>query len=113
MNSTPISSTFIGPVGTSRGCRMYRRTIAVMTTKSIAATSHSMNTCLVTDRSMPKIGRQMDQRVIGRAVRDVANDVEPFGLRRCWGDVLDPASSGVGPRSSWGLRRASIMSGGR
>ena len=27
-------------------------------------------------------GRQMDQRVIGRAVRDVADDVEPFGLGR-------------------------------
>ncbi len=53
MNSTPSSSTFIGPVGTSRGCRMYRRTIAVITTKRIVATTHSINTCLLTDRSMP------------------------------------------------------------
>ena len=99
MNSTPISRTFIGPVGTSRGCRMYRRTIAVTTTNSNRR-DHPQHEDVLGHRQIDaEHRRQMDQRVIGRAVRDMANDVEPLRPQAERGDVLDPASSGVGPRS--------------
>ena len=39
-----------------------------------AATSHSMNTCLVTEKSMPSDRRQVNQRMIEAAVRDVLDD---------------------------------------
>ncbi len=43
------------PDGTSRSCLRYRRTVRVTTTKTNAATSHSMKTCLVTEKLMPAI----------------------------------------------------------
>ena len=43
------------PVGTGRPDFRYRRTTVVTIRKTTAATSHSMNTCLVTDKSMPAI----------------------------------------------------------
>ena len=59
-NSTTHSIPFIRPDGSGRSWRRYRRTVHVTTTKTITATSHSMSTCLVTEKSMPKIlGRWM------------------------------------------------------
>ena len=62
------------PDGIRRSCFRYRRTVHVTTTKTNAATSHSMNTCLVTEKSMPSDRRQMDQRMLEAAVRHVLDD---------------------------------------
>ena len=62
------------PDGTRRSWRRYRRTVSVTTTNTIAATIHSISTCLVTEKSMPNDRRQMDQRMIDRAVGDVLDD---------------------------------------
>ena len=40
----------------------------------MAATSHSISTCLVTEKSMPSDRRQVDQRMVDAAVRDVLDD---------------------------------------
>ncbi len=55
MNSTTVSSAFMNPDGTRRSCLMYRRTKNVTTTNTSDATSQSMKTCLVTEKSIPPI----------------------------------------------------------
>ena len=53
--STTASSAFMNPDGTGRSCFRYLRTASDTTRSTVPATSHSIRTCLVTDRSMPAI----------------------------------------------------------
>ena len=46
----------MNPDGTIRSWRRYRRVATVTTRNTRVATNHSMNTCFVTEKSMPKIG---------------------------------------------------------
>ena len=56
MNWTTNSSAFMKPDGIIRSCLRYRRVVRVTPRKTTTATSQSMKTCLVTEKSMPKTG---------------------------------------------------------
>jgi hypothetical protein len=54
-NSTMTSMPLAAPEGFSSARLMERRTMSVTMENTRAATSHSMNTCLVTEKSIPPI----------------------------------------------------------
>ena len=69
-------------------------------TNITSATSHSINTCLVTEKSMPKMGGKWNEGVL--AVGDVADEVESLlhglggavaGLGLCQDAVEDPVET--------------------
>ena len=56
--STIASRAFMNPVGIGRSCFRKRRTAQLTATSTVAATIHSIRTCLVTEKSMPAmVGR--------------------------------------------------------
>ncbi len=56
--STTASMAFMNPVGTGLPDFRNRRTTTVTTRNTTVATSHSMNTCFVTEKSTPAmVGR--------------------------------------------------------
>ena len=55
-NRTITSSTLRPPDGTTVPRRTDRRTMVVTMKNTAAATTHSMNTCLLIEKSMPKMG---------------------------------------------------------
>ena len=58
--STTASRAFMKPEGMGRSCFRYLRMVHVATRKTNVATSHSISTCFVTEKSMPPIvGRWM------------------------------------------------------
>ena len=52
---TTASRALMNPVGTGRPDLRYRRTTVVTRMNTKPATSHSMKTCLVTEKSIPAI----------------------------------------------------------
>ena len=44
------------PDGTIRSCDRYRRVVTMIAVPTMVATSSSMKTCLVIEKSMPKMG---------------------------------------------------------
>ncbi len=55
IHSTRYSSAFAKPEGIGRSCFVYRRTVKESRMNTNADTSHSIRTCLVTEKSMPAI----------------------------------------------------------
>src|SRR5262249_27075636 len=80
INSTTASMTFANPKGADGPCFKYFRTVQVMTTNRKAPTSHSIRTCLVTDRSIPN--------TVGNGMMGCSS-----GLLETWSRITFPGSN--------------------